>query len=67
MSKRKLELGKVMVAQVRFYETLHTITDERGEQIFVGSEEMAGRVKRLLERDERRRAKMSRLRKGARR
>lgn len=55
MSKLKIE--KVVVAKVVYYETLHVIRDERGEQIFVGSEETAKRVAKLLKKQRPKRKK----------
>lgn len=40
-----------LIAQIRFFETLHVIRDERGETIFTGSEEMAARILKVLKGD----------------
>lgn len=43
-----MKLTKLTVARVQYYETLHVIEDGKGERIFIGSEETAKRVLKLL-------------------
>ncbi len=49
--QKKFVIEKKMIAQIRFYETLYVIKDNRGETIFTGSEEMAKRLIRMLGKD----------------
>jgi hypothetical protein len=49
MSK-KYTIEKKMIAQVRCYETLYIIHDERGERIYTGSQEAATRIAAVLNR-----------------
>lgn len=51
----KFTVEKKLIAQVRYYETLYLVRDEKGERIFTGSEAMAKRVLRLLNGDKGRR------------
>lgn len=46
--KRKFVVEKRLIAQVRFFEELHVIRDERGETIFTGSPALAKRILKLL-------------------
>jgi hypothetical protein len=48
MKPKKYTLEKKLIAQVRFYETLYKIRDDKGETIFTGSEETAKKILRLL-------------------
>lgn len=48
MKKSKFTIEKKMIAQVRFYETLYKIRDEKGEAIYTGSEEAAKKILRIL-------------------
>ena len=48
MKRPKFKLEKKFVAQVKFYEVLFKITDDKGEAIYVGSEESAKKVLRAL-------------------
>jgi hypothetical protein len=43
-----MRLTKTVVAQVRYFETLYIIEDEKGERLFVGSEETGKRLLKLL-------------------
>ncbi len=47
-SKKFFTVEKKLIAQIRFFEELHVIRDERGETIFTGTEEMAKRILKLL-------------------
>lgn len=51
MTKKGFTIEKKMIAQVRYYETLYKISDERGETIFTGSEEMAKKLLKILRAD----------------
>ncbi len=46
--KKQFKLEKKMIAQVRYYEILHVIRDEKGETIFTGSEELAKKLIKIL-------------------
>lgn len=46
--KPKFRLEKKLIAQVRFYETLYLVRDDRGERIYTGSEETARRILKAL-------------------
>lgn len=46
--KKKFTLEKKMIAQVRYYEKLYLVRDERGERIYTGSEETAKKILRML-------------------
>lgn len=49
--KKTYTVEKKMIAQVRFFEVLYKIRDDRGETIFTGSEEMAKKIMRLLKQE----------------
>ncbi len=49
--KKQFSLEKKMIAQVRYYETLYAIRDEKGETIFTGSEELANKLLKILKRE----------------
>lgn len=65
MFKKRYILEKKIYAQVRYYETLFKIKDQSGEVIFTGSEEMAKRLIKILERDAIGIAKIDRLKRKA--
>lgn len=46
--KPKFTLEKKLIAQVRFYETLYLVRDDRGERIYTGSEETARKILKVL-------------------
>lgn len=49
----KFKVEKTMIAQVKYYETLHVIKDEKGQTIFTGNEELAQRILKLLNKPKR--------------
>jgi hypothetical protein len=55
--KKKYLIEKKLIAQVRFYEELYVIKDEKGETIFTGREETAKKIQKLLEQQAIRREK----------
>lgn len=46
--KPKFTIEKKLIAQVRFYETLYLVRDNRGERIYTGSEETARKILKVL-------------------
>lgn len=48
MKKRIFSVEKKLIAQVRFYEELYAIRDEKGETIFTGTKAMADKILKLL-------------------
>lgn len=51
MKKKMYKLEKMIYVQFRYYETMYKIKDQNGEVIFTGSEEMAKKLTRVLERE----------------
>lgn len=49
--KKKFTIEKKLIAQVRFYEELYMIKDDRGETIFAGTEVMAKKFVAILNKE----------------
>jgi len=48
MKRVKPRIEKKLIAQVRYYEELHVVTDSRGERIYTGNKATAEKILRLL-------------------
>lgn len=51
--KKKYSIDTKIIAQVKYFETLHVIKDDKGETLFTGSEIFAKKLLKILNAEKR--------------